>query len=165
MMLLVGVSAMPIKLRSVGKYTHTFPDKTTENYDAIFYDAEFGDWRGEIIIGFTYREAYGRSRRRVVVFIDKHPEAEFVGSDDYDKTGHLVALIRRRDGKYMRINGIHPIYAGFNIVNHSSQISKNLGGREGFAALLVTEDDHKTMILHAIIQSTWRRARKEQGEL
>jgi hypothetical protein len=150
---------MAIKLVGVNKeYTYTWPDGNIEIYNAVIYEAEFGDWKGEIVVGFTEREGYGKLRKRAIVFINGHPEAEFVGTDDYDKTGHLAALIKRPDGKFMRIDEIDRRYAGFNVVNHSSQIRE---GREGFAALLVSSDDHKTMIQHALIQWEWRRARRE----
>lgn len=89
-----------------------------------------------------------------MIFIDGWPEA-----DDYSQTGHLVAMIKKPDGTFMSIKDVHSEYFGLPILDHSSCINKSFGGREGTAALVVTEDDHKTMIRHAIIQSKWRRAR------
>ncbi len=151
---------MPIKFGGVDRYQYQWPDGTVETYDAVFYDVSFGDRRHSVIIGFTNREAFGRERRRVVIFVDDHPEAEFAGADDYDQTGHLVAMIRRPDGKFMDISSVHSEYAGLPVVEHSSCISRSLGGRDGIAALVVTSDDHKTMIKHALIQSKWRGARR-----
>ncbi|MEM2352494.1 MAG: hypothetical protein QXT26_08820, partial [Thermoproteota archaeon] len=114
----------------------------------------------EIKIGFTDRVAFGKVRKRVIVFVDDHPEAEFAEADDYDQTGHLVAMIRNPDGKFMDINKVHSEYIGLPVVEHSKCIDKSLGGRVGTAALVVTGEDHKIMIRHALIQSKWRGARK-----
>lgn len=152
---------MAIKLVRVRSgYQYHWPDSSIESYEAIVYEADFGDRRHEIVIGFTEREAFKRVRRRVIVFVDGHPEVEFAAADDYDQTGHLISMIRNPDGTFMSINNVHSEYAGLLVVDHSSCIDKSLGGRAGTAALVVTSDDHKTMIKHALIQSKWRRARR-----
>lgn len=114
----------------------------------------------KILVGFTDRRAFGKVRKRVIVFVDGWPEAGFAGTDDYDKTGHLVAMIKRPDGKFMDINRVHSEYMGLPVVEHTSCIDRSLGGRTGTAALIVTSNEHKTMIKHALIQSEWKRARK-----
>ena len=121
---------MTIKLVEVdGKYQYTWPDGNKETYNAIIYRAKFGDREGKVVIGFTERVAYKKLRKRVVVFVDGYPEVEFAGTDDYDTTGNLVALIKKPDGKLMRIGEIHSEYSGLSVVDHSSQISKEW--REG----------------------------------
>lgn len=152
---------MPIKVTSVrSEYEYRWPDGTVENYDTISYDAVFGDQRHEVMIGFAERRAFGRDRKRVVIFVDGWPEVEFAGADDYDRTGRLVAMIRRPDGKFMDINDVYSEYVGLSVVEHSRCIDRSLGGRDGTAALVVTSDDHKAMIRHAFIQSKWRSARR-----
>lgn len=139
-------------------YEHRWPDGDVERFKAVFYDVVFEGQRRKVVIGFTERKAFGRRRRRVIVFIDEHPTVEFAGADDYDQLGHLVALIKRPDGKFMKIDEVNLYieYAGMTVSEHSRFIDKSLGGREGAAALVVTEDDHKAMIKHALIQLKWR---------
>jgi hypothetical protein len=156
-----GGGHVPIRFDHVEtKYQYRWPDGSVENYEAVFYDVSFGDRRHRVIIGFTNREAFGRERRRVVIFVDGWPEVEFAGADDYDLTGRLVAMIRRPDGAFMHISSVSSEYAALPVVEHSSCIDRSYGGRDGTAALVVTSDDHKTMIKHALIQSKWRRARR-----
>jgi hypothetical protein len=45
-------------------------------------------------IGFGTRTTYGRARKRVVVWIDGQPHAEFVGADDFDRSGEVLAELK-----------------------------------------------------------------------
>lgn len=141
------------------RYEHHWPDGSVEEFKVVSYDVVFEDHGHEVMIGFTEREAFGRTRRRVVVFIDGHPIVEFAGADDYEQLGHLIAIIKKPDGKYMRMNEVNLYieYAGMTVAEHSRFIDKSLGGKEGVAALVVTEDDHKAMIRHALTQLKWRK--------
>jgi len=148
---------MTVKLVKVdSQYTYSWPDGSTEVYKAVIYNVVFSGQSREVLIGFTEREAYGAIRRRVVVFVDGHPEAEFCGTDDYDVTGRLVAIVRGPDRKLMDIDKISVEYVGLPVVEHSTVIAR---GRKGKAGLVVTECDHDLMIRHALIQSEWRRVR------
>jgi len=151
---------MSIKFAGVkDNFTHKWPDGCIEEYEAISYKVYFDNKEHDVVIGFTERKAYGKTRRRIIVFIDGKPEAEFVATDDYDYTGHLVAIIKTPEGKLMDISRIHSEYIGLPVVEHARHINKSLGGKSGKAALIVTADDHKTIIKHAIIQSKWRKAK------
>ncbi|MEM3641417.1 MAG: hypothetical protein QXH37_05815, partial [Candidatus Bathyarchaeia archaeon] len=144
---------MPVKFAGIKRFEYRWPDGSRERYNAIAYDVIFFGLKHNVLVCFTTRKAFGRKRRRVVIFIDGWPEAEFAEADDYSQTGHLVAMIKKPDGTFMSIKDVHSEYFGLPILDHSSCINKSFGGREGTAALVVTEDDHKTMIRHAIIQS------------
>jgi hypothetical protein len=150
---------MSIKLIDVIKrHVYEWPDGR-EVYNAVVYEVRFHGLKHRVLIGFTKREAFQKNRRRVVVFVDDYPEAEFAGADNYADSGLVVAMIRNPDGKYMKTDDIHSEYYGMPVADHSQYISKDFGGREGTAALIVAEDDHRTMIRHALIQSRWRKAR------
>jgi predicted transcriptional regulator len=150
---------MAIKIDRVDEnYKHRFPDGNVYTYHAVVYEVRSSDRSYRAVIGFTEKGKYGKLRTIADVFINGHHEAEFVGTDDYDMTGNLVALIKGPDGDFMHIKKIDQRYAGFNVVDHSSQISE---GKKGCAALLVSSEDHRTMIQHALIQREWRRARGE----
>jgi hypothetical protein len=45
-------------------------------------------------IGFGQRTVYDRSRKRVVVWIDGQPQAEFLGADDFERSGDLLCEIK-----------------------------------------------------------------------
>lgn len=142
-----------IIFKKVGSYSYKWPGGSTETYDAIFYEIRFNNSVCEIVVGFTDRVAFGKQRKRVVVFINEYPMVEFAGTDDYDKTGNLVAQIKDANGKYVGLNNVPPEYSDFVIVEHSSQIK---GGYRGRAAILVSNHDIKRIIEHALIQQKLR---------
>jgi len=109
---------MPIKFVETKKFQYCWPKGPVEDYDGIIYDVTFHGEKHIVLIGFTMREAFRKRRRRVVVFIDNKPEAEFAGADDYDQTGHIVAMIKRPDGKFMKIGGDTPRI--FRRANHGT---------------------------------------------
>ena len=148
---------MTIKLTGViPKYAYKFPDGSTVTYKAVVYDVTLSGQRHEVLIGFAETKVFGTKRRGVVVFVDGHPEAEFVGADDYHVTGRLVAVVRRPDRKYMDVKDLHPEYVGLPVFDHSTFIAKGFKGKAG---LVVMECDHDLMIRHALIQTKWRKAR------
>ncbi len=44
-------------------------------------------------IGFGERYAYGKKRKRVVVWIDGHSEAQFLGAEDFGQSGEVLSEI------------------------------------------------------------------------
>ena len=120
--------------------------------------------RHRFYIAYGFRWAYGRNRRRVVVFRVglrggiPTPIVEFAGTDDYSSTRSVVSLIKRPDKKYMRTWEVNSYleYAELtsHIVDHASVIRR---GRKGYASLHVKEDDVDGILRHALIQYKWRR--------
>ena len=49
-------------------------------------------------IGFGSRPTYGRERKRILVWIDSHPQAEFLGADDFERTGESGIIKLRLGG-------------------------------------------------------------------
>ena len=59
-------------------YSYTWPDKSREAYPVwIEYDAVAPDGNHRLRIGFGDRPVYDRKRKRVTVWIDGKPHAEF----------------------------------------------------------------------------------------
>src|SRR3954447_13815559 len=74
---------------------HTWPDGNQEMYPQwIAYRAVAPDGQHLLRIGFGTRTTYGRARKRVVVWIDGHPHAEFVGADDFERSGEVLAELK-----------------------------------------------------------------------
>ena len=44
-------------------------------------------------LGFFSHYIFGKDRRRVVVLVNKRPEAELVAADNYSGTGELLGII------------------------------------------------------------------------
>lgn len=76
-------------------YQHRWPDGSTELYPSwIEYQALSAERDHSVRLAFGNRDTYGRSRRRVLVLIDGHPHAEFLGGDDFDRTGDILSEIK-----------------------------------------------------------------------
>ncbi len=106
-------------------------------------------------IGFTNREAAGRMRRRVVIWIDNWPLVEFAGGNDYDSDGVLAGIIKIQGGKQLRPSGRIPEeYRNFNVARYDSVVRGPYASRN--MAVIVSKDDLESMIRHAIIRAIWK---------
>ncbi len=108
---------------------------------------------GEMSVAVGWRTAFGRDRRRILVFRNTITVlAEFVGEDDWEKTRHAVWRIKvagtRKDAKELR--EVPPGLDGLEI----GPASRWLTGPRTFSGLVVRlhEDDHAAMIRVAIVR-------------
>lgn len=82
------------------QYSFTWPGGDIEDYDhVVVYDAISNSGSHKVSVGYTYRNTYGRDRRRIVVWIDNYPFAEFLGADDFDVSGEVLSEIRFYDAE------------------------------------------------------------------
>jgi hypothetical protein len=117
----------------------------------------------QIGLGDTIREnAWGRERKYVVAFLSggspQHPLVEFVAADDFDATRELVAVIRGSDGA-RRMYGIGDTLPAVYAEHFRTQLYNERVAYPGAWNKLVAvarEDDHATMLNHALIQSRRR---------
>jgi hypothetical protein len=117
----------------------------------------------QIGLGETIREnAWGRDRKYVVAFLSggspQHPLVEFVATDDFEATRELVAVIRGSDGA-RRMYGIGDKLPAVYAEHFRTQIYNERVAYPGAWNRLVVvarEDDHTTMLNHALIQSRRR---------
>jgi len=117
----------------------------------------------QIGLGETMREnAWGRDRKYVVAFLSggspQHPLVEFVAADDFEATRELVAVIRGSDGA-RRMYGIGDKLPAVYAEHFRTQIYNERVAYPGAWNRLVVvarEDDHTTMLNHALIQSRRR---------
>jgi endonuclease III len=101
----------------------------------------------KLFVAYGFREAFGKSRRRILVFRNEADVlAEFTGVDDWVQSKR-VATFLRRDGtkKYLRLGEpIPPRYAQFDVTESTSVITGRYAPR-CFAAL-VDESDVETLV-------------------
>ena len=72
--------------------------KDIESFDnGVEYDAISATGSCVVKIGYCWRQAYGRNRRRVLVWIDDYPYAEFIAADDFNISGEVLSEIRFYD--------------------------------------------------------------------
>lgn len=85
-----------LDLASTGtNYQHRWPGGFVEPYPSwVEYRARSADGEHNVRVAFGDRDTYGRRRRRVLVLIDGHPHAEFLGADDYERSGDILSEIK-----------------------------------------------------------------------
>jgi len=117
----------------------------------------------QIGLGETIREnTRGRDRKYVVAFLSsgspQEPLCEFAATDDFDDTRELVAVIRGSDGgrrMYSAADTLPPVYAErFRTQFYNERIV--YPGAWNKLVVVAREDDHETMLNHALIQSRRR---------
>ena len=108
------------------------------------------------------RNKWGRDRKYVVAFLTsgspQQPLAEFVAADDYEQTRELVAVIRGSDGgrrMYGAGDALPRVYAErFRTQLYSERVA--YPGVWNKFVVVAREDDHETMLNHALIQGRRR---------
>jgi hypothetical protein len=129
----------------------------------VFLGMTRGEGAVQIGLGETVREnAWGRDRKYVVAFLSggspQHPLVEFVAADDFETTRELVAVIRGSDGG-RRMYGIGDKLPAVYAEHFRTQIYNERVAHPGAwnkAVVVAREDDHATMLNHALVQSRRR---------
>jgi len=121
----------------------------------VEYDAISEDCQHVVRIGFCKRSAYGKNRMRVVIWIDGHPHAEFVGADDFEKTGEVLSEIKVPGDIGERIcrypeQPVPERYVMFNITGMPTRI-KGSRVRQAWA-VVANIANHKTLIALAALR-------------
>jgi len=119
----------------------------------------------QIGLGETIRKnKWGRDRKYVVAFLSsgspQQPLVEFVGTDDYEETHDLVAVIRGSDGG-RRMYGAGDALPGVYKERFQTQIYSERVVHPGVwnkVVVVAREDDDETMLNHALIQGRRRYA-------
>ena len=113
-------------------------------------------------LGETIRKKrWGRNRKYVVAFLSsgspQKPLAEFLAADDYKETRELVAVIRGSDGgrrMYGPGDPLPEIYEGFRTQMYDDRVDYAVVWHK--VVVVAREDDHATMLNHALIQGRRR---------
>jgi hypothetical protein len=114
-------------------------------------------------LGETVRKKkWGRDRKYAVAFLSsgspQKPLAEFLAADDYAKSKELVAVIRGSDGArrmYGPGDALPEIYAErFRTEMYDDRV--DYPGVWKRVVVVAREDDHATMLNHAVIQGRRR---------
>jgi hypothetical protein len=150
----------------VAPFRFRWPDGSYEDYErALCFEVD-----GDVYyIAYGFREAFGGNVRRRVIVIKasqrgkpQHVLAEFAGADDWINTKLVAALLRKHDDSYVRVSEAQniPEYEPLRgcIEEHAKIIKE---GREGYAALVVKEDDYEKILYYAIKRLEMRRRKQE----
>jgi hypothetical protein len=114
-------------------------------------------------LGETDRKSkWGRNRKYVVAFLSsgspQQPLAEFVATDDYEESRELVAVIRGSDGG-RRMYGPGDVLPGVYVERFRTELYSDRIRYPGVwnkVVVVAREDDHETMLNHALIQGRRR---------
>jgi hypothetical protein len=117
----------------------------------------------QVGLGETIRKnKWGRDRKYIVAFLSagspQQPLIEFVAADDYDQTRELVAVIRGSDGG-RRMYGVGDPLPDVYTERFRTQIYNERVVHPGAwnkIVVVAREDDHETILNHALIQSRRR---------
>ena len=111
----------------------------------------------------TRKKKWGRDRKYVVAFLSsgapQKPLAEFLAADDYKESRELVAVIRGSDGgrrMYGPGDALPETYEGFRTQMYDDRV--DYPGVWHKAVVIAQEDDHATMLNHALIQGRRRQS-------
>jgi hypothetical protein len=114
-------------------------------------------------LGETVRKnKWGRDRKYVVAFRSsgspQQPLAEFVAADDYEETRELVAVIRGSDGGRRMYGPADSLPAIYQERFRTQLYGERVVYRGVWNKLVVVarEDEHETMLNHALIQGRRR---------
>jgi hypothetical protein len=114
-------------------------------------------------LGETVRKnKWGRDRKYVVAFLSsgspQQPLAEFLAADDYEETRELVAVIRGSDGGRRMYGAGDELPRVYKEHFRTQLYSERVAFRGVWTKLVVVvrEDDHVTMLNHALIQGRRR---------
>lgn len=130
-------------------YTYRWPVPMDELYPTwVDYRAMGADGEHRVKIGFGTRPEYGRDRKRVVVFIDGEPEAEFLGADDFEHSGEVLCEIKVPGNKGVRIcryrkEPVPERYAGLPVVGLPARVSGR--GVHNAWAVVANIGDHRLL--------------------
>jgi len=106
-------------------------------------------------IGFGEREAAGRLRPRVVVWLGNRPLVEFAGGNDYETDYLLASVIKLKSGRQLWPNEeTPPEYQGFQVARYDSIVQGPYASTN--MAIIVHKDDLESMLRHAIIRAQWK---------
>ncbi|MHB8384559.1 MAG: helix-turn-helix domain-containing protein [Candidatus Binataceae bacterium] len=152
-----GVEERPLvgEFHGIEDFEFQWPDGTREFYrDAQEATASLRGRKFQVVVGFTKRPFAGKNDRvKATVFIDGLPVAEFGGSNDFETSGELAAVIKA-DGasqRHLRTDdGIPVAYAKYRVVPYN-QIVRGKYASSGLA-VACDRGDLKTMGEHALLR-------------
>jgi excisionase family DNA binding protein len=137
-------------------FKFTWPNGWTEEYPQAYEGTlDKGGMHFEVKVGVGEREAAGRNRKRVTVFLNGRPTVEFAGTDDFAKSGLVASFITLPNKKRLKPNQTVPKeYQSFDIRRYDSVVK---GPRAATSMAVVSKiDDLETIVSHAVIRAIYR---------
>jgi len=152
----VGKRASNLKISESEPFQYTWPNGYTEEYPLAYEGTiDKDDMHFEIKIGVGDREAAGKERKRVTVFLNGRPTVEFAGANDFDQSKLIASVITLPNKK--RLRPYQPVpkeYQSFDVRRYDSVIK---GPRAATTMAVVSKiDDLETIVAHAVNRAIYR---------
>ncbi len=133
-------------------YTHIWPSKEEEKFDgALKYVANFRGKKIPVKIAIGEREAFGRHRKRVLIIVKDRVMSELAETDNYDKTGLLIGVLKKpKSEEGYKVGDTVPLeLSQFTIAYHRDYI------REGFdrIGIIFKSSDIDSMIRYGLVKA------------
>jgi hypothetical protein len=151
------VNMQLLDIAAVGAdHVYRWPSGNQEPYPYwIDYRAVGADGEHRVRIGFGMRPTYGRDRKRVVVWIDDQPRAEFLAADDFDRSGDVLCEIKVPGNAGERIcrypeEPIPERYSGLPVVGLPTRV--NGPGVHNAWAVVANIADHRVLFALAALR-------------
>jgi len=145
-----------LDLQQVPAFQYTWPNGYTEEYP-LAYEGTFNDAdrHFEVKIGIGEREAAGKNRKRVTVFLNGRPTVEFAGADDFDNSSLVAGVVTLPNKKRLKPHQPVPAeYRSFDLRRYDSVVT---GPRAATTMAVVAKiDDFDTMVSHAVTRAMYR---------
>ena len=150
-----------LRMKKAGRnFTYQWPTEKVTYEHFVQYVMQDEDGEHDVIIGYKNSNVYERDRIRVIVWIGRKPQTEFVGADDHAQSGDVLSAIKiaTEEGERMCRYPEDPIparYAMFNVEGFPLRVT---GKRVPNAwAVVVNIADHKNMIALAALRRQERK--------
>lgn len=145
-----------LQLQKTLAFSYTWPDRSIEEYSEAYEGTVNVDSKQVLVkLGIGKREATGRNRKRVVIFLDDRPTVEFVGVDDFSESKKIVSVVTLPNRKRLKPRQTVPSeYRSFDLVRYNTVVT---GPRAMSVMAVITNiDDLNTMVSHAITRALYR---------
>ncbi len=143
-----------LEWREVGPQDYRWP-KDIEGFEGG-YETKVTVGRRQLPVRVVYcnRKAYGRDRRRTVVLVGQrmYPVVEFVGADEFDKTGLMASFVKPQGREHLRPGGAVPAeYDGLPRDIFTNLVTGPYSPES--IAVVAHKDDRNLMARHGLIRA------------
>jgi len=139
-------------LRPAKPFDHKWSEGDVEHFTKVQAGPVRWGMKGHNVkIGIANRQAMGKWRTRIDVWVDGHLACEFTGADD-EYGGLVASLIRSKgEGKYLAPDAeVPPEYSGMDVRPYKQVVSG--AGAKDRLAVVCRQDDWKSIVRHAMIR-------------
>jgi hypothetical protein len=131
-----------------------WPDGSVEEMETTHLNVEFAGGLIKVAVGRVKggRYAFDEERERVHVVVRGSVQAEFVGTDDYEETGKLVAVLKKPGGNKhaWSVNDLPTDYHSFQTEKFADLIRRP--GAFGSLGVVVLTGDIEAMAMYGLLR-------------